>query len=109
MSDQWQQRSLASLGSYENGFAFNELHWSEHGLPIIRIAQITGSQGIVQLSQLRRLPSVIRTMHTIKLGQHLSHRHTHLRFRHIFCHLNFDPGTKNKGLTGNWFFLAAGT
>jgi len=47
MSDQWQQRSLASLGSYENGFAFNELHWSEHGLPIIRIAQITGSQGIV--------------------------------------------------------------
>lgn len=47
MSDQWQRRSLASLGSYENGFAFNELHWSEHGLPIIRIAQITGSQGIV--------------------------------------------------------------
>lgn len=49
MSDQWQQRSLASIGSYENGFAFNELHWSEHGLPIIRIAQITGSQGIVDL------------------------------------------------------------
>lgn len=47
MSEQWQRRSLASLGSYENGFAFNELHWSEHGLPIIRIAQITGSQGIV--------------------------------------------------------------
>ena len=44
---EWQQRSLASLGNYENGFAFNELHWSEHGLPIIRIAQITGSQGIV--------------------------------------------------------------
>lgn len=47
MSDQWQQRSLSSLGSYVNGFAFNELHWSEHGLPIIRIAQITGSQCIV--------------------------------------------------------------
>lgn len=47
MSDQWQQLSLSSLGSYVNGFAFNEVHWSEHGLPIIRIAQITGSQCIV--------------------------------------------------------------
>lgn len=45
--DGWQRRSLSSLGEYVNGFAFNELHWSEHGLPIIRIAQITGSQGIV--------------------------------------------------------------
>lgn len=45
--DRWQNRSLASLGEYENGFAFNELHWSEHGLPIVRIAQITGTQGIV--------------------------------------------------------------
>lgn len=43
----WQRRSLSSLGEYENGFAFNELHWSEHGLPIVRIAQITGTQGIV--------------------------------------------------------------
>ncbi len=43
----WQRRSLSSLGEYENGFAFNELHWSEQGLPIVRIAQITGSQGIV--------------------------------------------------------------
>lgn len=46
-ADRWQRRSLSSLGEYENGFAFNELHWSEHGLPIVRIAQITGSQGIV--------------------------------------------------------------
>lgn len=43
----WQRRSLSSLGEYENGFAFNELHWSEHGLPIVRIAQITGTQRIV--------------------------------------------------------------
>ena len=43
----WQRRSLSSLGEYDNGFAFNELHWSEDGLPIIRIAQITGTQGIV--------------------------------------------------------------
>lgn len=63
MSDQWQQRSLASLGNYENGFAFNELHWSEHGLPIIRIAQITGSQGIVD-----RFPGVLPDNHLIDDG-----------------------------------------
>jgi len=45
--DCWQRRSLSSLGEYANGFAFNELHWSEHGMPIVRIAQITGTQGIV--------------------------------------------------------------
>jgi len=45
--DRWQTRSLSSLADYENGFAFSELHWSEQGLPIVRIAQITGSQGIV--------------------------------------------------------------
>lgn len=43
----WRKCSLESLASYENGYAFNEAHWSEHGLPIVRIAQITGSQGIV--------------------------------------------------------------
>lgn len=63
MSDQWQQRSLASLGSYENGFAFNELHWSEHGLPIIRIAQITGSQGIVD-----RFPGMLPDSYRIDDG-----------------------------------------
>jgi type I restriction enzyme, S subunit len=47
LPSKWQQCSLASLGIYENGFAFNDLHWSEHGLPIVRIAQITGTQGIV--------------------------------------------------------------
>jgi type I restriction enzyme S subunit len=45
--DGWQLRSLASLGTYENGFAFNERHWADHGLPIVRIAQITGSQEVV--------------------------------------------------------------
>lgn len=63
MSDRWQQRNLASLGSYENGFAFNELHWSEHGLPIIRIAQITGSQGIVD-----RFPGVLPDSYKIDDG-----------------------------------------
>ncbi|MDD2774772.1 MAG: restriction endonuclease subunit S [Gallionella sp.] len=43
----WKQTNLASLGEYLNGFAFNDEHWSEQGLPIVRIAQITGSQGIV--------------------------------------------------------------
>ncbi|WP_257387601.1 restriction endonuclease subunit S [Tahibacter caeni] len=55
----WQRRSLSSLGEYENGFAFNELHWSEHGLPIIRIAQITGTQGIVDRYP-RLLPNTFR-------------------------------------------------
>lgn len=63
MSDQWQQRSLGSLGSYENGFAFNALHWSEHGLPIIRIAQITGSQGIVD-----RFPGLLPDSYRINDG-----------------------------------------
>lgn len=63
MSDQWRQRNLASLGNYENGFAFNELHWSEHGLPIIRIAQITGSQGIVD-----RFPGVLPDSYRIEDG-----------------------------------------
>lgn len=47
----WQLRSLESLGQYINGFAFNERYWSEHGLPIVRIAQITGSQAIVDRYQ----------------------------------------------------------
>ncbi|WP_434130722.1 restriction endonuclease subunit S [Methylocaldum sp. GT1BB] len=55
----WQRRSLSSLGEYENGFAFNELHWSEHGLPIVRIAQITGTQGIVDRYP-GRLPDTFR-------------------------------------------------
>src|SRR5688572_11827881 len=42
----WEQASLASLAVYINGFAFNESYWSEDGLPIVRIAQITGSQPI---------------------------------------------------------------
>lgn len=43
----WRRQSLSDLGTYENGFAFSDRHWSELGLPIVRIAQITGSQGIV--------------------------------------------------------------
>ncbi len=55
----WQYRSLSALGIYANGFAFNELYWSEHGLPIVRIAQITGSQGIVDRYP-GRLPDTFR-------------------------------------------------
>ena len=45
--DRWRKTNLADLGEYVNGFAFNESYWSTEGLPIVRIAQITGSQGIV--------------------------------------------------------------
>jgi type I restriction enzyme S subunit len=55
----WQKRSLASLGEYVNGFAFNDEHWTEIGLPIVRIAQITGSQGIVDRFP-GRLPDTYR-------------------------------------------------
>src|SRR5690606_3401277 len=55
----WQHRSLSSLGEYVNGFAFNELHWSEHGLPIVRIAQITGTQATVDRYP-GRLPDTFR-------------------------------------------------
>lgn len=43
----WTRVSLATLASYVNGFAFNDQFWSEKGLPIVRIAQITGSQPVV--------------------------------------------------------------
>lgn len=43
LSHDWHMCSLAELGDYVNGFAFKPDDWSESGLPIIRIAQITGS------------------------------------------------------------------
>jgi type I restriction enzyme S subunit len=55
----WRRRSLSDLAVYENGFAFNDRHWSEIGLPIVRIAQITGSQGIVDRYP-GRLPDTFR-------------------------------------------------
>ena len=33
-------RSLASLGTYLNGFAFKPQHWGENGLPIVRIREL---------------------------------------------------------------------
>jgi len=49
MSDQpckpgWQQKSLIQLAEYHNGAAFNQTQWSEEGLPIIRIEQMTNPQ-----------------------------------------------------------------
>ncbi len=38
----WQPTSLAYLGSYLNGYPFAPEQWSAEGLPIIRIAQLTG-------------------------------------------------------------------
>ncbi|KHL54498.1 restriction endonuclease subunit S [Xanthomonas cannabis] len=46
LPDGWQSRSLSSLGEYSNGYAFSKQHWAEHGLPIVRIAQITGTQKV---------------------------------------------------------------
>nr|WP_299242959.1 restriction endonuclease subunit S [uncultured Halomonas sp.] len=39
----WSRVNLIELATYINGYAFKPDDWSEHGLPIIRIAQITGS------------------------------------------------------------------
>jgi len=60
LAEGWRTTTLAALGEYNNGFAFGEDQWSERGLPIVRIAQITGSQGITdrfegQLSDAYRL------------------------------------------------------
>jgi len=39
----WSRVNLTDLATYINGYAFKPEDWSEHGLPIVRIAQITGS------------------------------------------------------------------
>ncbi|MGM8933004.1 restriction endonuclease subunit S [Salinicola halophyticus] len=39
----WSRINLTGLAAYINGYAFKPEDWSEHGLPIVRIAQITGS------------------------------------------------------------------
>ncbi|MBI3224370.1 MAG: restriction endonuclease subunit S [Mycolicibacterium cosmeticum] len=36
----WEARSLASLATYLNGFAFKPQHWGEEGLPIVRIREL---------------------------------------------------------------------
>lgn len=37
---EWEPRSLASLGTYLNGFAFKPQHWGDKGLPIVRIREL---------------------------------------------------------------------
>lgn len=39
----WKRKTLSELAVYINGFAFKPEDWNTQGLPIIRIAQITGS------------------------------------------------------------------
>ncbi|WP_194839051.1 restriction endonuclease subunit S, partial [Marinobacter salsuginis] len=39
----WEPKTLIDLADYINGFPFKPSDWSETGLPIVRIAQITGS------------------------------------------------------------------
>ena len=36
----WRSTTLGGVARYVNGFAFKPHHWGEHGLPIIRIAQM---------------------------------------------------------------------
>lgn len=36
----WEVRSLASLGTYLNGFAFKPQHWGDEGFPIVRIREL---------------------------------------------------------------------
>jgi type I restriction enzyme S subunit len=42
-ADPWETRSLASLGSYLNGFSFKPQHWGQSGLPIVRIRELLDS------------------------------------------------------------------
>jgi len=36
----WQERSLGSLATYLNGYAFKPRHWGTEGLPIVRIREL---------------------------------------------------------------------
>ena len=46
MSSGWVQRTLDQLAVYHNGRAFKPSDWTETGLPIIRIAQITNPNAV---------------------------------------------------------------
>jgi type I restriction enzyme S subunit len=46
MSERWPMHPLSALADYINGRAFKPTDWSETGLPIIRIAQITDPNSI---------------------------------------------------------------
>lgn len=39
----WEETNLAAMGEYINGYAFKPSDWGARGMPIIRIAQITGT------------------------------------------------------------------
>ncbi|MFW0778205.1 MAG: restriction endonuclease subunit S [Rickettsiales bacterium] len=39
----WEETNLAAMGEYINGYAFKPSDWGVRGMPIIRIAQITGT------------------------------------------------------------------
>ncbi|MAF97486.1 MAG: hypothetical protein CMH26_02505 [Micavibrio sp.] len=41
----WEETNLAAMADYINGYAFKPSDWGTRGLPIIRIAQITGTSG----------------------------------------------------------------
>lgn len=39
----WKRYKVKHIGTYINGYAFKPTHWSETGLPIIRIQDLTGT------------------------------------------------------------------
>ena len=41
--EHWCRSALKFLGEYQNGYPFKPEDWGEEGLPIIRIAQLTGN------------------------------------------------------------------
>lgn len=41
--DGWRKLPLGEVASFVNGYPFRPSDWSEHGTPIVRIAQMTGS------------------------------------------------------------------
>ena len=46
MSSGWAKGTLAQLASYHNGRAFKPSDWTERGLPIVRIAQISNPEAV---------------------------------------------------------------
>lgn len=46
LPDGWRRTDLGSLGLYFNGRGFKKLEWRDHGRPIIRIQNLTGSSTV---------------------------------------------------------------
>lgn len=57
MREDWKVMRLGDIASYINGFAFKPEDWSDKGLPIIRIQNLTENNGTFHYCQRKDIPS----------------------------------------------------